>query len=296
MSAATAPANNTPEIKNPTTEVQKMIDRFTSTGTLCLPPDYSAENALKSAWLTLQAVVDKDKRPALTVCTRESIINALLDMVVQGLNPQKKQCYFIVYGSALTCQRSYFGDQVLAERVQPGIEIFAAVVYEGDIFEYSMVRGRKVVTNHVQKLENQRPDKIAAAYCGVVDATGTELGTEIMTIEQIKKSWGMSKTYNGNSGPHANFPDQMCMRTVIRRRTKPIINASNDRLLLESVQRQDMDAIDGEIEEETKDKANGQIITLPAPPPSPTGPTGPTSPTAEATDEDPRDEEGADPY
>lgn len=288
MSAATAPVNNAPEIKNPTTEVQKMIERFVAAGTLCLPPDYSAENALKSAWLTLQTVVDKDKKRALDVCSRESIVNSLLDMVVQGLNPQKKQCYFIVYGTALSCQRSYFGDQMLAERVQPGIEIFAAVVYEGDVFEYSMVRGRKVVTNHVQKLENQRADKIAAAYCGIVDANGTELGTEIMTIDQIKKSWAMSKTYSAGAGPHGNFPDQMALRTVIRRRTKGIINASNDALLLASVQRQDMDAIDAEVEEEVAEKANGQIITLPA---THIDSKEPNVTSVEATDDNPRDEE-----
>lgn len=287
MSAATAPVNNTPEIKNPTTEVQKMIDSFMSKGTLVLPPNYSAENALKSAWLTLQTVQDRDKKFALDVCTRPSIINALLDMVVQGLNPQKKQCYFIVYGDQLTCQRSYFGDQVLAERVKPGIEIFSAVVYEGDVFEYAMVRGRKVVTNHVSKLENQRMDKIAAAYCGMVDASGTELGTEIMTIDQIKKSWAKSKQYRNDSATfHNEQPDQACMRTVIRRRCKPVINSSNDELLLASVQRQDMDAIDAEVEEEVAEKANGQIITLPATHIEATGGTA-----TEATDDDPRDEE-----
>jgi recombination protein RecT len=37
----------------------------------------------------------------LQACTRDSIANALLDMAVQGLNPAKKQGYFIAYGKQL---------------------------------------------------------------------------------------------------------------------------------------------------------------------------------------------------
>lgn len=45
--------------------------------------------------MTLQSMTDKNRKPALTVCTKDSIANSLLDMVVQALNPVKKQCYFI---------------------------------------------------------------------------------------------------------------------------------------------------------------------------------------------------------
>lgn len=250
---------------NVVVKVGHQVRGFLEKGTLHLPGDYSPENALKSAWLILQTVQDMNKNPALEVCTQASIMNALLDMVVQGLNPAKKQCYFIVYGKQLTCQRSYFGDQALAQRVKPGIEIYAEVVYKDDEFEYQTLRGRKVVTKHAQKLENVAPDKIVAAYCGVVDtATGEDLGAEIMTMDQIKKSWGMSKTYKaGGSGTHNEFPDQMAMRTVIRRRCKPIINSSSDLLLLESIQRQDEDAILARLDEEEGENGNAEIITLP---------------------------------
>lgn len=263
---ATAPAqpapttDRTPAKKpNVVVQTQAMINGFLNKGTLALPGDYSPENALKSAWLILQTVQDRDKRPALEVCTEASIINALLDMVIQGLNPAKKQCYFIVYGKSLTCQRSYFGDQALAQRVDPGIEIFSGVVYEGDEFSIEIARGRKSVS-HKQKLENIDNDKIVAAYCGIVDANGEELGTEVMTWEQITQSWGMSKTYNPGQGTHGDFPDQMALRTVIRRRCKPIINKSNDALLREAVQRQEMNSVDASIDAEAAELANRQSI------------------------------------
>jgi recombination protein RecT len=89
-------------------------------------------------------------------------------MVVQGLNPDKKQCYFIVYGNKLQMQRSYFGSMAVAKAVNPEIEdIYADVIYEGDEFEYCKVRGRNVVVKHIQTIENVKKDKIKAAYCSV---------------------------------------------------------------------------------------------------------------------------------
>lgn len=40
------------------------------------PPNYSVANALRTAWLQIQEVKDLNNRPALEVCTRESIANA----------------------------------------------------------------------------------------------------------------------------------------------------------------------------------------------------------------------------
>ena len=89
---------------------------------LHLPPNYSAENALKAAWLALQEVTDKDGRRALDVCDRTSIMNSLLKMVIQGLNPAKNQCYFVVFGTKLVLMRSYFGSIHVAKSVDERIE------------------------------------------------------------------------------------------------------------------------------------------------------------------------------
>lgn len=265
--AIQASQNNTPVQKekeiNVVVKVGQMIDNYVNNRTLHLPSDYSVENALKSAWLALQEVQDRNGNPALKVCSQPSIINALLDMCVQGLNPAKKQLYFIVYGTSLTCQRSYFGDQALAKRVKPGVEIYSAVVYKDDVFEFGFLRGRKVITKHETKLANVDSSKIVAAYCGVVSESGEDLGAEIMTMEQIRKSWGKSKVYSPGKGTHAEFPEEMAKRTVIRKRCKPIINDSNDALLLEAVRRQDIDTTEAEIDAEAGKHANGQIINMP---------------------------------
>ena len=76
---------------------------------LVIAPNYAPANALKSAFFKILKTKDRNKKPALEVCTKDSVANALLEMVTQGLSPAKNQCYFIVYGNELQLQRSYFG-------------------------------------------------------------------------------------------------------------------------------------------------------------------------------------------
>lgn len=243
--------------------VEKSVHAMVGAGRLQLPADYSPANALKSAWLLLQEVKDKNGNSALAVCTKESITNCLLDMVVQGLNPVKRQCYFIPYGKTLTLQRSYFGDQALALRVDSALEFYAAPIYAGDEVELSRVGGRMVITKHVTKF-GAADGELQGAYFGVT-RKGEDLGAEIMTMAQIQKSWAKSKTYNpkGGSSPHHEFPDQMALRTVCRRRLKPIINSSNDAMLMEAIQREERTSVLAVADEEAEVANTGEVIEIP---------------------------------
>ena len=69
--------------------VAAKVREFQERGELHFPPNYSAENAMKAAWLKLQETTDRNGKPALQVCTKDSIANALLKMVVYGLTPLK---------------------------------------------------------------------------------------------------------------------------------------------------------------------------------------------------------------
>lgn len=210
------------------------IEKFIEGGDLHLPKGYSAQNALKSAWLVLQAATDKDGNSVLKVCTQDSIANSLLSMIVQGLNPDKKQCYFIAYGRSLTCQRSYFGAVAIAKRMSGVRDVWAEVVYEGDKFEYEINHGIKTVVMHRQALAHVDPTKIVAAYAVITFRDPEQPDyCEIMTWEQIQKAWSKSRANtNRADGPHQEFPDQMAMRTVINRGTKRYINSSSDDHLL----------------------------------------------------------------
>jgi recombination protein RecT len=229
--------------------VEARVQQFIQSGQLDMPKDYSVENAMKSAWLILQTVeakVGSDYKKALQVCTRDSIANSLLDMVVQGLNPGKKQGYFIAYGQQLTFQRSYFGSMAVAKMVNPKIDDFAyAVVYEGDTFKYGIKHGKKTVDEHVQDIKNVQKDKIIAAYCIALDKAGEPMKTEIMTFDEIKQAWQQSKTKpvleSGKikeDSTHGKFTADMALKTVINKTCKVIINASSDNtLLLERINR-----------------------------------------------------------
>lgn len=251
--------------------ISKKVGEFTTRGELHLPADYSPENAMKSAWLILQSAVDRDKKPVLEACTKDSIANSLLDMVVQGLNPAKKQGYFIAYGKQLVFQRSYFGTVAVAKRVDENIQdVIGEVVYEGDVFKYKIVRGKKEVTEHEQSLDNVCGKKIKAAYAMIIDWNGEITKTEIMTIDQIKQAWKQSQTHpvdeKGNvktGSTHDKFAADMCIKTVINKICKPIINSSSDsHLFKQSVNRSSEVIAEAEVSQEIAENANGEIIDI----------------------------------
>lgn len=250
-------------IKEITTEVSTQVRDFVTQGSLQLPPNYSAENALKSAMLMLPEVKNKENIPVLNSCSPESVKGALLSMCIQGLNPDKKQCYFIAYGNKLTISRSYFGDIAVARQVDPNIEdIFPMIVFEGDKFEYEIKRGKIVAINHTQKLENKNK-AIVAAYATVVYRNGGEVST-VMTWEQIKQSWKQSQTKPVNpdgtikpDSTHGKYPEEMAKKTVVHKACKPLIDSSSDSNLLVRYAKAASDESDAvESSEEISENAN----------------------------------------
>jgi recombination protein RecT len=250
--------------------VTAKVKEFQNKGELYFPANYSPENALKSAWLMLQEVVNMDKRPALEVCTKESIANALLSMTVQGLNPDKKQCYFIVYGSKLQMQRSYFGSIHVAKTVDENVfDVYGASIYEGDEFEYSIKHGKKTVTKHIQKFGDINKKNIIGAYATVVYVDGREEAV-ILTMDEIKQAWKQSKMNpvdeKGQIKPgstHDKFTADMAEKTAINKACKYIINASDDSSLLARFAKMtDSEISQAEAEEEIDQNANKEYIDI----------------------------------
>ncbi len=258
--------------------VSEKVNEFLKSGQLDLPKNYSVDNALKSAYLILNTVENKDKKPVMldgkltNIVTKASIANAVLDMVVQGLNPGKKQCYFIVYGASIICQRSYFGSMAVAEMVNPAIKDWGYnVVYEGDVFKYGIHNGKASVIEHAQDLDNIDKANIRAAYAMALDKDGNPIKTEIMTIEELHQAWAMSKMKPFNDkgelraeSTHGRFARDMALKTVINKVAKFIINASSDNaLLLERINRAEELADTVAVQAEIENKANkGSVIMI----------------------------------
>jgi recombination protein RecT len=204
------------------------INDITQGGDIVIPKDYSPENALKEAYLKLVQTVDRNKKPVLQVCSHESIVNALLDMVVQGLTPAKAQCYFIPFGQQLTLLRSYMGTVAVAKRIGGVANVNAQVIYEGDGFEYEIDpdTGEIEIVKHTQSLGNIDVSKIQAVYAVVTLKDGTK-HVELMTRAQVQQAWKQGST-KGGSETHTRFAEEMAKKSVINRACKRFINTSDD--------------------------------------------------------------------
>lgn len=248
------------KFENISEQVLSRIEQFQKDGSMILPKNYSVENHMKSAWLALQEVEDKEHHKALQICTKESIANSLLDMVLQGLSVSKNQGYFIVYGNKLVFKRSYFGTIALAKRAGGMVsEPVANVIYEGDDFQYEIdPKTAKVsIIKHSQKLENIDSSKIKGAYALVALADGTTQVT-IMSMQQIRAAWGQGAT-KGNSPAHKNFAEEMAKKTVIGRACKVIINSSDDAWLYDGKE-DDADSDKASIQRDAAQRSDVQII------------------------------------
>ncbi|HIF1056500.1 TPA: recombinase RecT [Enterococcus faecium] len=195
-----------------------------------LPNNYNAANALKQAFFKINEVALSQReggglymeKYGNTSVGKASIANALLDMIQQGLNPGKNQCYFIAYGPKLQMSRSYFGTQAALKRLDEINDVKAEVIRKDDVFEIGSIDNETVVTKFVPSFENMDKE-IIGAFATITKSDGNKVYT-IMTKKQIEKSWSKAKTKSVQN----DFPEEMAKRTVINRAAKPFINTSDD--------------------------------------------------------------------
>lgn len=244
--------------KDISTQVLNKIETFKSAGQLKIPKDYSPENALKSAYLILAETKNKAGKFALQHCSKESVANALLKMVVWGLSPLKKQCDFIMYGDKLDCTIEYTGNIALAKRYGSLKSIKANAIFKDDefVFEVDPMSGLKKVTSHKQTIESIGSKEIKGAYAVIELHDGT-VDVEIMSIQQIKSAWNQG-AMKGQSPAHKNFPDQMAVKTVINRACKLLIRGSDDNILYDETVKEpgNIDVVYEDVSHEIEENAN----------------------------------------
>lgn len=217
--------------KEITDSVMASISALMEGGKITTAKNYDLGNAVNMAMIQIAtAVKDKAGRPALEVCTKGSIARSILDMVLQGLMPERNQCWFIVYGDALTLQRSYFGTAATLKRLLPyPIHITAEVIREGDTYVQDITPyGERYIKGVTTDLLESAGKPIKAVYCNIFkEGTDELLGSAFMSMEQVKTSWSHSKSYkaDGNS-PHSQQPDEMAKRTAISRACKFLLKSS----------------------------------------------------------------------
>lgn len=214
--------------KQITSNVATRIEAMKNEG-LLIAPNYSVSNALSSAYYALK---NSNSGNLLEKCTPESVYNALLDMVTQGLSPAKTQCYFVPYGTTVKLTRSYFGTMKVVKQLPEVKDIYAEVIYEGDKFQIKNENGRKVFVSHETDWMNA-DNPIVGAYCIIEKIDGEKILT-VMTKKEIDKSWSKSR----NKAVQNEFPQEMAKRTVINRAAKQFFNTSDDNdLFVDAVNR-----------------------------------------------------------
>lgn len=193
-------------------------------GDVILPPNYDVNDAVKALYLKTIQTVDKQKKPVLEVCTRESIEQVVQNYVSKGLNIAKNQCYLVCYGNTLTLQESYFGKQKEAN-AYAGITINSNVIYEGEKVNIVVRPNGTKIIEHTPDFSKFDTNKIVGAYAIAVNDKGEVVDSDIMTMKEIRQSW--AKSSSGGT-VHKEFPVEMTRKTVIARLAKRFINTSDD--------------------------------------------------------------------
>ena len=192
---------------------------------MVLPVGFNPTNSLKKARFILNDLKDKNGKPVLESCTRESIIQCLLDSASKGLDYSENQVYFIPRGNQLTNLESVYGRIIRAKRASKNYKPIVQYVHEGDVFEFGadVNTGATKIFKHETNVENlDKP--IIAAYTFVTDNDGFT-DVFIMTKKEWLKSW--QKSSNG-CAVAKDFERDMIYRTIIKKSTKSLVNSNQN--------------------------------------------------------------------
>ena len=189
---------------------------------ITVPEGYNVSNEITMALMMIAQTNDKDGRPALESCSRESIMTQLRLMAQNGLSMAQKQCYPIVRKPKLRIDISYFGTSSIIKRLMPGYDVRANVIYKDDTYDYIWNEETQCyqVTNIKSSIEN-RDKPIVGAYGTIFEkATGKVIFSEVMSWKEILTSWSHAKT----DKVQKEFPQEMAKRTLIQRMCKLFLN------------------------------------------------------------------------
>lgn len=249
-------ANNLIIPKNISDIVFNTVQEYQNKGIMTLPKNYDVGTALKSAWLTIQG----DSK--LMNCNRDSLLNSMLDMVVLGLNPAKKQCYFVSMGTSCALIPSYFGKQAAVKRLSGVIDIRSDVIYKGTKYELvcDEYGNDNIKILNPCPLEERKKENMIGAWCKIImnkDICGSDSYCTIMTNQEIESAWKMNR--GGINKTHEIFFVEMAKKSVISRCTKNYINTldDSDNIFVETLNKVNENDF---IYDEQKEKQNEEVF------------------------------------
>lgn len=191
----------------------QQVNELIRIGGLTLPEGYNHVTAIKMAFLMLQGMFGKnDQYPLAFACEYNSVVNALVQMALDGLDATKKQCYFSKSGNALKYAKEYHSKRLDVQRLYPNYTPSPKVIYEGDEFEYDTdpKTGRHFLVKHKQSLANLDNDFIGAYIYIPCNDGGQDLF--IMTKKMIVTAWSNSRQ---GQATHNKYTAKMVQKTIM---------------------------------------------------------------------------------
>ena len=189
---------------------------------------FNAKQAIISMALKLKETKDKAGRPAIDVCTRESIMTVTQEVLVKKLDLMKSQAALVVRGDKLMLQPEYFGNVKRSLELNPFLAYFTfAIIYKDDKVDLEVGEdGGYRIKSHKTSIANIGKDKVVACYANAVKKDGTIYATELMTMEEIKMAWSQSS--NSSLSVHSKFWKKMCRKTVLNSLCTWLINTTGE--------------------------------------------------------------------
>lgn len=161
-------------------------------------------------------MISVERAPKLLDCTRQSLMNAAMSAACLGLEVDGAtgQAFLIPFAKHAQLVVGYKGFVTIAARA--GFTINAAVVREGDEFEYRL--GSDAFINHSPKLGNE--GRIVGAWAVATAKGQPPIIAPPLSIQELNavkaRSPGAKKKDSPWNDPAVGFP-AMCVKTAIRR-------------------------------------------------------------------------------
>lgn len=152
------------------------------------------------------------KSPKLQNCSAESLLECLMTAAQQHwtIGGPRPGMYMVPYLGVATAIPSYFGFQQTARESDGEWEIEAAVVRDGDEFQYR--RGLEPVLSHIPHDDDSAP--VTHVYA-IARSKDGRTKFDVMTTEAVEKIRARSRA--ANDGPWVTDWDEMAKKTVVKR-------------------------------------------------------------------------------
>ncbi len=151
------------------------------------------------------------KTPKLLECTKESVIECLLNCSALGIEPDGRRAHLIPYGNKCTLIVDFKGIVELAKRSGDVSGVFAQIVCDKDDFVWE----NGEVTHRIDWRHPR--GEMYAVYSTVTFKDGSKQ-TDVMTKDEVEAIRKRSKA--GQSGPWVTDFNEMAKKTVFRRVSK----------------------------------------------------------------------------